>query len=1055
VGARVVEPLSADRLVVYPTALKAASVLRERARVEGCLLGHRVTTFPELTDALARDLDVPARVLEPEMAAVVLERALARPGVPSVVRRSRPLLREWLRQIAELEAAHLDPDDVARVAEALPPGSTATRFAQLAAVYAAYEAELARLGAVDRHGRERRVCEGLAAAEAAGVCPPTLRDVRRVVFAEIYDFSVLQFLIATSLVRIVGDAELVAFAHAENVEATRFLERTWNRFVGDPAIADQALPTFVERGGRQGGLAAALRGVFASDRPEPAPSDGSIRLVVAPSRYGEVEAAVRDVRRRLERGEPPERIALLARDLALYGDLIEDVCRRYRVPVYFHKGKPLLAHGLVKACVNLLRCAVEGFPRARLEAALDSEYLGGRAPHLARTLRRVGFVAEEARPLADCVAHRRVMLERAASDPETSVERRARVVQQLARLASEHAQLETVVEALRALDRRRTVGGHVRALRRALGVLRVRPVARDPESAIAARRDARAWERFQQTLALLAGVARQLNVEPMPVADFLRLVLAVCAPLEVEDRAEQSGVRALGVLEARGLDFDVVHLLGLDDGTFPAPRAESPLLPDVMRREANPHAAAVLRRKLGARGEGLPLGGLLRTAREGSLEDPFLFFLALSMAERELVLSYPASSESGNPTLPSPFLEEIRACVRPLPTTLMDPTRVVPEAADCMEEAELLGRAASGRWSRRADAPDRLSAALDEAGAGLAVRQAAIDRRGAIEERRSRYFLCPHGHPEKEALADAFVGRLGADLGLLSARLAAVRWTPGRLEALGACGFKFFARDVLGLEADEEPETGVGLAERGTLAHRLLEEHFRASPTPSADPGRWDALRAQVAAAIPAKDPMLLELGWRQVVAAIEELLVLERRAERERAAEGVTVTRLLERPVTRVLEAGGGLTVGGTPDRIDILWRGERPVGLRVVDYKMSARTDHYARLLDPERDLGRKSFQIPVYLLCAVAGVPALPANAELEGGYLVLRAVDKERIERFARAQLGEDGAADSMVDRILHVVARARAGRFDVDPDPCDEYCPYRAVCCYQRPPLEEV
>ena len=26
--------------------------------------------------------------------------------------------------------------------------------------------------------------------------------------------------------------------------------------------------------------------------------------------------------------------------------------------------------------------------------------------------------------------------------------------------------------------------------------------------------------------------------------------------------------------------------------------------------------------------------------------------------------------------------------------------------------------------------------------------------------------------------------------------------------------------------------------------------------------------------------------------------------------------------------------------------------------------------------------------------------------------------------------------------------------DVDPDPCDPYCAYRAVCRYQRPPLEE-
>src|SRR5438445_524234 len=95
--------------------------------------------------------------------------------------------------------------------------------------------------------------------------------------------------------------------------------------------------------------------------------------------------------------------------------------------------------------------------------------------------------------------------------------------------------------------------------------------------------------------------------------------------------ASRTGRRRCRRSTARGLDFDTVHLLGLDDGTFPAPHAENPLWPDAMKRDLNPAAAALLRRKLGARGENLPLAGVLRTAREASLEDPFLFFLALSM----------------------------------------------------------------------------------------------------------------------------------------------------------------------------------------------------------------------------------------------------------------------------------------------------------------------------------------------------------------------------------------------------------------------------------------
>ncbi|HZW91178.1 MAG TPA: hypothetical protein VFF12_19020, partial [Myxococcaceae bacterium] len=320
-----------------------------------------MTTFPQLTESLARDLRVHARVLEPELAAIVLAHALHATDPPELRGAGAGLVGELLGAIEELKAAYLSPADVESMGAALGSAER-RRIAAIACIYARYEAMLDRLGAVDRHGREWRVCDGLAAAERTGSRPRTIAGVRRIVFAEVYDFSVLQFLIATSLIRLVGDAELVAFAHPENVDATRFLDRTWNRFVGAEDIADQVLPSFVARGGRQGALAAVLRGVFAPERPPPAPGDDSITFVVAPDRYREVEAAGRAIRTRLEQGDPPERIALLARDLMLYADLIEDVCRRFRIPVYFRKGRAVLASGLVRACLNVLRCVAEGFP---------------------------------------------------------------------------------------------------------------------------------------------------------------------------------------------------------------------------------------------------------------------------------------------------------------------------------------------------------------------------------------------------------------------------------------------------------------------------------------------------------------------------------------------------------------------------------------------------------------------------------------------------------------------------------------------------------------------
>ncbi len=290
----------------------------------------------------------------------------------------------------------------------------------------------------------------------------------------------------------------------------------------------------------------------------------------------------------------------------------------------------------------------------------------------------------------------------------------------------------------------------------------------------------------------------------------------------------------------------------------------------------------------------------------------------------------------------------------------------------------------------------------------------------------------------------------------LAARLAAMRWTPTRLEALGACGFKFYAREVLGLTPEDDPEAQVGALERGTLAHAVLEALFRTHARLPADPAAARALGQELVAqtreragqTIVAKDPWLFDVAWRRVAAAVDALIVREHAEER---AWGGTIERIVERPFERALadpDGGPALTLAGTPDRVDLFRDGAAIRRLRVVDYKMSRSPARYAARIDPARELGKTGFQIPVYLLGALAAVDGLAEGAELSGGYLVLEAEKMPQVRTFPRPLL------DGLAARITALVGRARAGRFDVDPEPCDPYCPYRAVCRYQRPPLEE-
>jgi len=59
------------------------------------------------------------------------------------------------------------------------------------------------------------------------------------------------------------------------------------------------------------------------------------------------------------------------------------------------------------------------------------------------------------------------------------------------------------------------------------------------------------------------------------------------------------------------------------------------------------------------------------------------------------------------------------------------------------------------------------------------------------------------------------------------------------------------------------------------------------------------------------------------------------------------------------------------------------------------------------------------------------------------------------REIRHALLDPGTADARIpERIRALAAAARSGRFDVDPNPCDEWCAFRGVCRYQPPPPEE-
>ncbi len=1039
-------------LAIYPTAHKVEDVLR-RASPNACEWDYRVLTFPQLVRRLWRECRDGRAAIEAGGGRMIVEEALrASPGtglapVAGLVDHVHGLIRQF-------KSAALRPADLAQALAALGDQG---RLGAVVTIFAAYEAILERNRLADAHDREYAVLQMLHEAERRRTRPALLDGVTRLMVAEIYDFSILQFMIVTSLTRIVGDATVTIQASARGVDATRFAELTWNRFVAEESIADQVLPDFVRRDGRPGTLGFVLEHLFAEQLEAPPARDTTLEIVQAPSRLGEVEYAARAIRNELEAhdGIPPARIAVLARDLAPYADHLRTIFRRYRIPLtVFHSG-PLMAMPPARLLADLVRAPLDGYRRAALAALLRSPHLDLHSHPAARLLDELGYIDAGTQPLADCLSARRHALS-SALDTASSAQERERLEAALRRLDRAAPALERLMAALTQLAESGTLAEHLARLDSALDALGFDPARGEyPDDA------ARAWGTLRGILDELAALAdRGIAAGPLTAQDFAgALEAAMIAAPGPEEDGDAGGVRAMPVLDARGLDFDLVFVMGLDDGTFPTYHGEDPLLTDAARRALNPALREILRQRFGPRAPSA-LGKILRSPNDRNAEDAFLFFLALSMPARRAVLTYPAAE--ANPLVRSPFVDEVLRVLGgannpAIPITMIAAESFIPAAGQCYAREEFLGRGAL----------DRL---LEHPAAEQVLERAALDSivgRSRVERDREAWLAMPtredfakeqyRPDQRKFAAAGPFDGRVAPSEGLRRMLLAdPPGWSASRLDELAACGFKFFAGRILRLRDDDEPDYELSALESGSLVHEVLRRvvhEIDSQAGAAAIELLLEQIRIEQRAV--ARDPGFFDLEWETIRRIVDRTLEFHRRLLSE--SPGVEV-----RPehdfafVLRDHAGGPGLTLRGRIDRLELYRRSERIERIRVLDYKRARNAQTYARLADPQRpEFGRIAFQLPVYLMGALEEFRAqLAPGLKLEAGYLVLRSRKLENVHEIPPDLVDPDAAArahsvDPIPERILALAGDAIAGRFDVDPRKCEDWCPYRPVCRYHQ------
>ncbi|HTG81166.1 MAG TPA: 3'-5' exonuclease, partial [Geobacteraceae bacterium] len=689
----------------------------------------------------------------------------------------------------ELKQSLVDPPGYSTVIRRI---SGSGGLPELAALYAAYAATLIAKGLMDRHDMELAAVHHL---RNGGALPPLFDEVGAIRCRDIYDLTPIQLALLAELSRRVP-VELGLPWNPERESLYGYVSRTADAVEALDNSSMQLEPVFGEPEGAF--LTPFLAALFAeAGGPEGkvAPPD-TLALVAAPGPYRECEEIGRRIRRLLEVGTDPAAIAVLFRDTQGYGPMLEDVCRRYRIPVSYRRGAPLFTSPLVRACLAPFAVVRSRFGREELLALVTSTYidrtlLGVSPDAFEEVLLAVGYIDETLGRAEELIGRRIASLEKLGKGREKEEKvRRA---------------LRPLLSELHGFQGKKTLQEFTELLERFIGrrlVFRRGIEAHDPR---VLKRDASGIILFRRALKELESDMRALGMadEALEPGEFVALLkLGMEGAYLAGERG--SGVAILNFHDARGLRFDHVFIGGLNEGVCPMRHDSHPLFKDDDK--------LLFRKASGTRP--------FRTSREKGEEEPLLFYLAIGCAGRTLTLSSSYLDGRGNGMLRSPYLEEVLEKFT-LIEERVPVNRITPEPAECLEREELLNALGARRW---------LTPAQDDL-APLGESLGRIAGNAEVEAGRERFFQAEN-KASRAACATSHTGLLSrediiAELRAFYESPEGSRFAPTILEEYGSCPFAYFLRRLLKVVPVEKPEMELAAKEEGSLVHEVLCALFR------------------------------------------------------------------------------------------------------------------------------------------------------------------------------------------------------------------------------------
>ncbi|MFP4323260.1 MAG: PD-(D/E)XK nuclease family protein [Anaerolineales bacterium] len=676
----------------------------------------------------------------------------------------------------------------------------------IARIYAAYQELLIAHRLADRDGA------GWVALDALNAQRGLLGSVGLLAVDGFDQFTPLQARLLSAIAREVRAACVMALD--DGTAPTRALTIDRLRATDPDAWHESPLPP--QPSDRAPGLQH-LTAQLIAPGPTPQPAEGALRGIEAPDPTSEARAVMRAIKRLLhDEAAQPDAILIVAREPATYASALRGAARAYGVPLVVRYDDPASENPAVRSLLAMLDLPAADFPRRALLDVLNSPYF--EIPHLTRAnidhLERLSMAQAIVRGADAWLSALRRDI-RPAEDDRAEVGFEA---------APELAEALGAFFARITPPAQATPADYITWLEDLLGPdpLSLADDAADdtmPEPSApdhlnfygalragtpqTVARDVGAMHAWRAALAdllasgeLAARFAPDGTPQAIPWAIFRAdLDLALREQSGSVMRARLGRVLATSVFEARGLPHDVVFVLGLAEGSFPAQQPDDPLYSE---RERTTFAEA---------------GLAVEQARYRN-RDAALFYQMAALARRQLVLSRPTVDEGGNPWSPSIFWERAFAALpgAEIERLALGASAGVADAANPRELAVAVARALN-----EADiAPNITQAAAYVRHSPLGWRIWHGRRVELARERADAPFDGHSGILSHPALLAEVGRRLGPSH----------RWSATQFNDLGLCGFRYFSKRLLGLEAYEEPEDGLTVLQIGNIYHKVLEQTY-------------------------------------------------------------------------------------------------------------------------------------------------------------------------------------------------------------------------------------